>query len=82
MAEDATEAVTLGKAWLVAKLQALLLMARLHLPDNPEARLLAKELEEYEITVAEDTNERYGAFKVGSQDELCRLCSPKSGYNH
>ena len=69
VAED-TGAVTLGKAWLVAKLQSLLQTARLHLPDTDAARRLAKELEDYEIAVAEDANERYGAFAVGSQDEL------------
>lgn len=60
--------ITLGKAWLVARLQALLQTDRLDLPDTEEARRLAKELLDYEIAVTEDANERYGAFKVGSQD--------------
>lgn len=33
-------------------------------------RILAEELLEYEVKVAEDANDRYGAFKVGSQDDL------------
>lgn len=37
---------------------------------NPEARILAEELMEYEIKVSEDANDRYGAFQVGTQDDL------------
>lgn len=62
--------VRLGKAWLVARLQALLQMGILHLPRTPDAEALATELLEYEIQVAEDANERYGAFRVGTQDDL------------
>jgi hypothetical protein len=62
--------IMLGKAWLVSRLQVLLQTERLHLPDTLEARTLAGELMDYEIHIDEDANERYGAFKVGSQDEL------------
>lgn len=62
--------VTLGKAWLVSRLQALLQTGRLHLPRTAEAWVLAQELSDFEIHVSEDTNERYGAFPVGTQDEL------------
>jgi hypothetical protein len=62
--------VSLGKAWLVSRLQALLQSGLLHLPQTPEAQTLAHELLDYEIKVDEDANERYGAFRVGSHDDL------------
>ena len=64
------EKVTLGKAYLVSRLQALLQSRRVHLPDSNEARVLAQELENYEIRVTEDANDRYGAFRVGTHDDL------------
>jgi hypothetical protein len=62
--------VTLGKAYLVSKLQALLQTQRIHLPDSSEGRVLAQELQDYEIRVGEDANDRYGAFRVGTHDDL------------
>ena len=62
--------VQLGKCHLVCRLQTLLQTARLHLPRTPEAETLARELLEYEIRVESDANERYGAFPVGTQDDL------------
>ncbi|HXO19431.1 MAG TPA: hypothetical protein VOA87_05840 [Thermoanaerobaculia bacterium] len=62
--------VSLGKAWLVSRLQALLQAGRLHLPKIPEAEALAQELLDYEIRVSEDANDRYGAFRVGTHDDL------------
>lgn len=62
--------VTLGKAYLVSRLQALLQSGRVHLPDSSEARALAAELQDYEIRVSEDANDKYGAFKVGTHDDL------------
>ena len=60
----------LGKAFLVSRLQSLLQHGRLHLPKTPETELLAKELLDYEIRVDEDANDKYGAFKVGTHDDL------------
>ena len=69
--EDQAESrVTLGKAYLVSRLQSLLQFQRLHLPDSSEARTLAQELLDYEIRVDEDANDRYGAFRVGTHDDL------------
>jgi hypothetical protein len=65
-----TEKVSLGKAYLVSRLQALLQSRRVHLPDSGEARALAEELQDYEIRVTEDANDRYGAFRVGAHDDL------------
>ena len=62
--------VKIGKAWLVSRLQALLQGGRLHLPDTSEAHALASELMDYEIRVDQDANDRYGAFKVGTHDDL------------
>ena len=62
--------VTLGKAYLVSRLQTLLQTGCLHLPRTSEAEVLAQDLRDYEIEVGEDANDRYGAFKVGTQDDL------------
>lgn len=67
--DDGTQ-VTLGKAYLVSRLQALLQADRVHLPENHEARVLAQELQNYEIQVDQDANDRYGAFRVGTHDDL------------
>jgi hypothetical protein len=63
--------ITLGKAWLVSRLQALFQGERLHLPpDHPEAETLVKELLDYEIRVDPEGNDKYGAFRVGTHDDL------------
>ncbi len=62
--------MSLGKAWLVSHLQALLQTGRILLPKTTEAEVLAKELRDYEITVDQDANDKYGAFKVGTHDDL------------
>ena len=61
---------SVGKAHLVSRLQALLQTARLKLPRTAEAEVLGRELEDYEIRVDEDANDRYGALKVGSNEDL------------
>lgn len=62
--------VILGKAYLVSRLQNLLQSGRLHLPRTAEAQVLASELLNYEIRVDENANNRYGAFRVGTHDDL------------
>ena len=62
--------IRLGKAYLVSRLQMLLQTRRLHLPRTAESERLAQELLDYEIQVSEDANDRYGAFRVGSRDDL------------
>lgn len=62
--------VSIGKAFLVSKLQSLLQTYRLHLPESDEAHALAQELQNYEIRVDEKANDRYGAFRVGTHDDL------------
>lgn len=68
--EENNYEIRLGKAWLVARLQMLLQTQRLHLPESPEARVLAKDLLDYQIEIDPAANEKYGAFKVGAQDEM------------
>jgi len=48
----------------------LLQQGRLHLPRPPEAETLGQELADYELQVQPDANDRYGAFRVGTQDDL------------
>ena len=62
--------VILGKAYLVSRLVTLLQSRRVHLPEGDEARTLAQELQDYEIRVDENANDRYGAFRVGTHDDL------------
>jgi hypothetical protein len=62
--------IKVGKAWMVSRLQVLLQSGRIHLPRSAEAEALARELLDYEIRIFEDANERYGAFRVGSHDDL------------
>jgi hypothetical protein len=62
--------VILGKAYLVSRLQTLLQSGRIHLPRTAEAEVLAEELLNYEIRVDENANDRYGAFRVGTHDDL------------
>jgi len=68
--DDASGEVRLGKSWLVTRLQVLLQGGRLHLPRTDEAAALQQELLDYEIRIDTDANDKYGAFKVGSHDDL------------
>jgi hypothetical protein len=61
---------SVGKAYLVSRLQALLQTNRLKLPKTPETEALARELKDYEIRIDQDANDKYGAFKVGTHDDL------------
>lgn len=67
---EGDDEVKLGKTYLVCRLQALLQTRRLHLPRTSEAQVLAQELLDYEIRVDENANVRYGAFRVGTHDDL------------
>jgi hypothetical protein len=54
--------ISLGKAWLVSRLQALLQTGRILLPRTTEAQALAEELLDYEIKVHQDANDRYAGL--------------------
>jgi len=62
--------VHLGKVFLVSRLQSLLQFQRIHLPQTPEAAVLAQELGDFEIRVDQNAHQRSGAFKVGTHDDL------------
>ncbi len=62
--------ITIGKAYLVSRLQVLLQTGKIHLPRTSEASALAEELLDYEIRVDQNANDRYGAFRVGTHDDL------------
>lgn len=62
--------VTLGKAFLVSRLKALTQTGRIHLTQSAEMDAMQKELLDNEIRVDEQANDRYGAFRVGTHDDL------------
>lgn len=64
------ESCKLGKARLVSRMQALLQDGRVRLPKTAEAKALADELAVYEIKIDDDGHDKYGAFKVGTHDDL------------
>ncbi len=61
---------SVGKAFLVSRLQSLLQYKRVRLPQTAEARALADELLNYEIRVTADASMTAGAFKTGTHDDL------------
>jgi hypothetical protein len=60
---------TLGKAFLVSKLQSILQEKRLHAPDTQEVKAMLDELRVYEIKVSDNGKDTYGA-KIGKHDDL------------
>lgn len=62
-------AVSVGKGWMVGRLQVLLQGGRLHLPRTVEAGILARELMDYEISVSDTAHASFNA-KSGSHDDL------------
>ena len=63
--------ISMPKAVLVSRLQALLQTTRLRMPDNERTRALAEELRTYEVRVSERTaNLQAGAFRTGTHDDL------------
>lgn len=68
--EKSGNEIIIGKALLVSRLQALIQSQRLHLPGTPEAGVLFEELLNFEIRVDEKANDTYGAFRVGTHDDL------------
>lgn len=60
---------TLGKAYLVSRLQSLLQGRRVHAPDTPEMKATLDELRVYEIKVSNEGKDTYGA-SIGKHDDL------------
>jgi hypothetical protein len=62
---------TVGKAYLVSRLKALFQSRLLKMPEDlREGRAMLTELLDFERDVDPDANERYGAFRVGTHDDL------------
>ncbi len=60
----------LGKAYLVTRLQTLLQTDRLHLGRSKHGNRLARELLDYQLDTTDNANDTYGAFQVGTRDQL------------
>lgn len=60
---------TLGKAFLVSRLQTLLQWRRFHAPATKEVLAMCEELLVYEIKIDESGKDTYGA-KIGKHDDL------------
>lgn len=61
--------VSVGKAWMVGRMQVLLQGKRLHLPTSPEATVLVKELLDYDISVSDNGHASFNA-KASTHDDL------------
>ena len=61
---------TMGKGFLVSRLQVLIQSGRVHLPKGEESEVLVEELRDYEMSISEKGTDTYGAFRVGSHDDL------------
>jgi|ERR1700726_899674 len=61
---------TLGKAFLVSRLQTLFQWRRFHAPDTKEVKAMIEELLVYEIKVDDKGKDTYGSFKTGAHDDL------------
>ena len=48
-------------------------MGRLRLPRTAEADAHTRELQDYEIKVDQEANEKYGAFKAGTHDLMTAI---------
>lgn len=68
--EEKDEILTLGKAFVVRRLQVLLETNRLHLPETRDSHILAEELANADIEIPKGESGQPGAFKVGTRDEL------------
>lgn len=62
--------ISMGKVWMVSRLQALLQTRRIVMPRTPHAAGLAEELLDFEIKVTRDGHDELGAFRTGTHDDL------------
>lgn len=61
---------SLGKAYLVSRLQALLQTGRVHGPDTSEMKATLEELRSYEVRIDEKGHDTYGAMSHNTHDDL------------
>jgi hypothetical protein len=69
LVEHPDDVVSVGKSWMVGRLQVLLQAGRLHLPISAEAAVLIRELQEYQIDVNERAHASFNA-PSGKHDDL------------
>ena len=62
--------LSVSKTFFASRLKSLTQSDRVHLPDTPEARALAEELQNYELRATKKANLLLGAFKAGTHDDL------------
>jgi hypothetical protein len=67
---DEKRNIQLGKGWLVSRLKVLLPSGQIHLTRTHETEILHRDLDAYRPNLPEDAATRYGAFRVGTQDDL------------
>jgi hypothetical protein len=61
--------ISVGKGYLIGKLQVLLQAGRLHLPSTPEAAVLVSELQDYQLDYTPAGNVTFNA-RSGQHDDL------------
>lgn len=73
--------ISMGKGWMVGRLQVLLQSGRIHLPMTPDAQALVDELVHYEITVNDHANASFNA-RQGKHDDLVIALGLAVGMEH
>lgn len=73
LADRPRNVISIGKGFMVGRLQVLLQAGRLHLPISPEAKILVDELRDYEIKVNEHANASFNAPSGKHDDLVCAL---------
>lgn len=79
LTEQDGDRVSMAKSYLVSRLQVLLQSGQLHLPDTEEARTLARELQDYRITVSDAGHASFNA-RSGQHDDLVISLGLSAGY--
>lgn len=69
LTEHQDDVISIGKGYMVGRLQVLLQADRLHLPINEEAAVLVRELQNYQIEVNERAHASFSA-PSGKHDDL------------
>ena len=65
-----TRWLKVGKANMVARLQALLQFSRLRVPETETGKALITELRQFELKRTDKNNDIFGAFQTGAHDDL------------
>lgn len=73
---------SVGKAWLVSRLQAILQSGRLKAPRHAALEEMVAELKVFEIRVQANGHDTSGAFQVGTHDDLAVALSLACASDH